>query len=252
MFGTFYSQARQKILTQARARKAFSDCGITLTPSPEKVLHRLPGTSNAGPQSEPPQRTPMQEQPVRTAASAFNAAVNVLCPEPTSRDIRDLKRTIIEAHEHVSTSLAVSQAESGLLRTELEKRSKSSTQMGKRRVHGDRRVLSRSLMITREEAERDLVAKGPYRAQQSGDRRQEEEEEEAAPPPAEISNGDEPLEDGNEELLSSSDPIATPVLPQIDDVLDDGSPLSTINDDDEDPFGFFETLPIAGPSRTQH
>ncbi|CBQ72273.1 related to transposase (fragment), partial [Sporisorium reilianum SRZ2] len=36
------------------------------------------------------------------------------------------------------------------------------------------------------------------------------------------------------------------------DDLDDGEPLSAISNDEEDPFGFFETLPKPGPSRMRH
>lgn len=72
------------------------------------------------------------------------------------------------------------------------------------------------------------------------------------PPPAEVSDGNKALQDGNKGLLASSDPIAMPALPQINNALDDGSPLSTINDDNKDPFGFLKTLPVAGPSNTRH
>ena len=107
-------------------------------------------------------------------------------------------------------------------------------------------------MITREDAERELVGKLDSMSAQSGDRLHEEEEEVVPPPPAADFGGDHASEDSDEPLSAST---TTPPLPQMRtflDELDDDEPLSTISDGDNDPFGFFETLPQAGPSCTKH
>ena len=49
---------------------------------------------------------------------------------------------------------------------------------------------------------------------------------------------------GNKRVSLPSAAVSTSAVTDIDDVLDDGEPLSAISDDDEDPFGFYETLPV--------
>ncbi|KAJ1030581.1 hypothetical protein NDA16_001490 [Ustilago loliicola] len=44
-FGSLYLQARGTALTSAKAKKAFKDLGITVSPSPDKVLARLAGSA---------------------------------------------------------------------------------------------------------------------------------------------------------------------------------------------------------------
>ncbi|SJX66004.1 related to transposase [Sporisorium reilianum f. sp. reilianum] len=165
-FRTFYAQAREKVLTQSAARKAFSDSGISLDPSPEKR---------------------------KTAAT-----------------------------------------------------------VGRKVATGDQRVLSKDVMITREFAECELVAKGPAKSRRTRGNCQEEEEEVAAPPPAAALDGDDASEDGDEALLASPSTPSPPPTHSLLDELDDGEPLSAVDDDDPGGFGFFDTLPQAGPSRMEH
>lgn len=97
-FGTFYAEARSKVLTQSAARKAFSDSGITLGPSPEKVLQCLAGASTSSEAFVTPQRLPLQEVAIPHSNSAFNAVpnatLNAHAQEPGSRDARMLKQTV--------------------------------------------------------------------------------------------------------------------------------------------------------------
>ena len=71
-FGTVYAQAREKILTQSAARKAFSNSGISVNPDPDKVLCRLAGSSTPSEAS----RMPLQEITISRSDSAFNAALD--------------------------------------------------------------------------------------------------------------------------------------------------------------------------------
>ncbi|CBQ69896.1 related to transposases [Sporisorium reilianum SRZ2] len=247
MFGTMYAQARETVLMQARAHKAFSDCGMTLDPSPKKVLDRLADTSAAGQRSGTRQRAPLQELAGSAADSAFNTAITVLAQERDPCEAQKLAHSIMHAHTQTAAALAASQVESNLFRAELERRSKLSTKRGKKRERSDQRVLSRTVMITRADAERNLVAKGPYKLGKSGGKRREEEEEEVA-----VSDRDDAFDDGDEALLASARTPSPPPTHSLLDELDDGKPLSTIDDDDPGGFGFFDTLPQAGPSRTQH
>lgn len=112
-FGNLYARVRKKVLTQVRARKAFSDCGITVNPSPEKVLNRLTGVLG---QSETPQRPPLHELNGRSTVLALKATINAMCPEPVSRDTRNLKRTAAHTFEVLGLSHAVLQAENIVLR----------------------------------------------------------------------------------------------------------------------------------------
>ncbi|SJX66448.1 related to transposases [Sporisorium reilianum f. sp. reilianum] len=85
-FRTFYTQAWEKVLMQSAAWKAFLDSGISLDPSPEKVLQHLPGCSTPTKAS----RTPLQELAVPCSTSAFNAMLNATLnahtQEPSSRE----------------------------------------------------------------------------------------------------------------------------------------------------------------------
>ena len=104
-------------------------------------------------------------------------------------------------------------------------------------------------MITREVAEQDLVEKVSSMLARNND---EQEEEVVLLPAAVVNDGEEAVEDGNEGVSSLSAVAATPAMFDIGDNLDDGKPLSTTSDVDQDPFGFFETLPVAGHSHMKH
>ncbi|GAC97421.1 transposase [Pseudozyma hubeiensis SY62] len=159
-FATFYAQARKKVMTQTRVRKAFSDSGITLDPTPQKALSRLAGSSAAEGRSETPVRRPLQPIAALQTALAFNAAIDAHRQEPDSNEACNLKRVILEAHEASQASISVLEAEILVLRAHHNRSNKTAKTLGKKRVQGDTRVLTTNRIITREYAERELVAKG--------------------------------------------------------------------------------------------
>ncbi|CBQ67492.1 related to transposase (C-terminal fragment), partial [Sporisorium reilianum SRZ2] len=222
-FGSFYAQAREKVLTQARAQKAFSDSGISLDPSLEKVLRCLASGSIAA-NTSTPQHQPLQEIAGPCLASAFNTTLNIAlnthAQEPGSRDARALKKTIQQANEEAQASIAVLEAKDPI--------------------------------ITREEAERALAEKEGSTLRNGAGNCQEEKEEVIAPASAAAPDGDDTSEDGDKGLLASPMTPSPPTMRSSLDELDDGEPLSAIDDDNDHPFGFFETLPQPGPSRIKH
>lgn len=88
-FRTFYAQAREQVLTQMAARMAFSSSGITVMPSPEKVLARLAGGTSSG----MPQRLPLQEIAVPRTNAAVNATLDKFRSVPDPRDAGTLGRS---------------------------------------------------------------------------------------------------------------------------------------------------------------
>ncbi|SJX64480.1 related to transposase [Sporisorium reilianum f. sp. reilianum] len=208
-FGTFYTQAREKVLTQSATQKAFSDSGISLDPSPEKVLRHLPSGT-----------------PVPRSASAFNATLdatlNTHAQEPGSHDAQTLKCTLQQTNAVAQASIAVLEAEVKMLQVQ-QKQKKF--------------------------AKRKLVAKGPGKLRRTQGNRQYKEEEVIAVPSAAVDDHDDASEDGNKDLLAPPTTPSPPPTHSFLDELDDGKPLSTIKDDDPGGFGFFETLPVPGPSR---
>ncbi|CBQ69687.1 related to transposase [Sporisorium reilianum SRZ2] len=249
---SIYAQAREKVLTQSAARKAFSDSGISINPSPEKVLRRLAGCSTAAGAS----RTPRQEPAVPSSGSAFNAALDATldahAQEPGSRNARALKRTLLEANATAQTSIAVLEAKVVILQAQHDRKSKTSAKLGRKCAGGDMRVLTKDRIITREEAERALAEKEASTSRNAGGNRQDEEEEVVAAPSAAVDDCDNASEDDDEALLVSPSTPSPPPTHSLLDELDDSEPLSTVDDDDPGGFGFFDTLPQAGPSRTKH
>ncbi|SPO24638.1 related to transposase [Ustilago trichophora] len=248
MFVTMYAQAREKVLTQARAWKAFSDSGITLNPSANKVLDQLPGSGTRQ------HRQPLQERAVPDSRTVFKTTVVILAQEQDPREARKLGNSISQAHARTETALAASRVEVDLLRLELERRNKTSTRRGKKRKDGDQRVLSRTKMITREEAEQNLVGKGAYKGRNTREEEVVEEAEEAeavADGDKAVPDGDEAPHDGDEGLPASPSISATPAEPSITNNIDPELSLDAINDDDLGGFGFFDIMPVASSSRVR-
>ena len=68
---------------------------------------------------------------------------------------------------------------------------------------------------------------------------------------AAVSEGDSESDHGSDAVLASTTtPSAPPMQTLVNDL--DVDPLGAISDHDKDPFGFFETLPRPGPSRTKY
>ena len=104
-FGPFYARAREIVLTQSAARKAFFDSGITVNTDPDKILCRLAGRSMPCEAS----RMPLQAISIPRSESAFNAALdstlNVHAQVSNSRGARDLKDIIQQANKAAIDSL---------------------------------------------------------------------------------------------------------------------------------------------------
>lgn len=253
-FATIYAQARSKVLTPMAARKAFVDTGMTVDPDPDKVLCRLPGYAAANRPSLP-SRSPLQEIDIPQSNAAVNAMLNAYRSEPMVRQASQLKRSLLSAYEAPQATISVLQAENMLLRSQEEQRRRKTQKVKRKDAVVDKMVLSKDKMITREYAERELVAKEPAmdakRRKDEAKKRREEEERAVVSTAVAVDDGEEAVEDGDERVSSPSGVVATPAMPRIDDNLDDGEPLSAISDDDDDPYGFFETLPVAGPSRSK-
>ncbi|SJX65261.1 related to transposase [Sporisorium reilianum f. sp. reilianum] len=253
-FGTFYAQAREKVLTQSAAQKAFSDSRISIDPSPEKALHHLASGSIVT-KASTPQCQPLQEIAMPRLASAFNATLdatlNTHAQEPGSCDARALKRTIQQANEEAQASIAILEAKVAILQAQQDRKSKTSAKLGRKHAQGDTWVLTKDRIITQEEAERALAEKEASTSTNRGGNCQEEEEVVAAPSAAVIDR-DDTLVDRDEAISASSTTTTMTAMLLAADDLDDGEPLSAISDDEEDPFGFFETLPKPGPSRMRH
>ncbi|SPO21142.1 related to transposases [Ustilago trichophora] len=245
MFVTMYAQAREKVLTQARARKAFSDSGITLNPSANKVLDRLPGSGTRQHQQ------PLQECAVPNSRTVFETTVAVLAQEQDPREAQKLGNSISQAHAQTEAALAASRVEVNLLRSELERRNRTSTRRGKKRKDGDQRVLTRTKMITRAEAEQHLVGKGAYKGRNTGGKQREEEEVEEAEEAEAVSGGDEAVPDGDKGLSASPTISATPAEPNLTNNIDPELSLDAINDDDLGGFGFFDIMPVASSSHVR-
>ncbi|SPO26631.1 related to transposase [Ustilago trichophora] len=236
MFVTMYAQAR--------ARKAFSDSGITLNPSANKVLDQLPGSGTRQ------HRQLLQERAVPNSRTVFETTVAILAQEQDPREAQKLGNSISQAHAQTEAALAASRVEVDLLRLELERRNKTSTRRGKKRKDGDQRVLTWTKMITRAEAEQHLVGKGAYKGKNTGGKQQEEEVVEEAEAKA-VSGGDEAVPDGDEGLSTSPSISATPAEPNLTNNIDPELCLDAINDDDLGGFGFFDIMPVASSSRVR-
>ena len=248
-FGSVYAQSRAQVLTQSAARKAFSDSGITLNPSPDKVLRRLAGGSTSSMQVS---RMQLQELAVPRSASAFNDTIDAYQQKPNAREARKLRRSVLEANEKFHASIAVLEAEITMLRAQHEAKSKIAELVGRKVAKGDQQVLSKDGMITREHSERELVAKGPFKESKRRGNRQDEAEQDTAPPAATAAVYNTRSDDSNVGILASAMTPPPPPMHTFLDELDDGEPLSSISNDDPGEFGFFDTVPVASSSLCKH
>ncbi|SPO30985.1 related to transposase [Ustilago trichophora] len=193
---------------------------------------------------------PLQERAVPDSRTVFETTVAILAQEQDPCEARKLGNSISQAHAQTETALAASRVEVDLLRSELERRNKTSTRRGKKRKDGDQRVLTRTKMITRAEAEQNLVGKGAYKGRNT--REEEAEDAEAVPDGDEaVPDGDEAPHDGDEGLSASPSISATPAEPSITNNIDPELSLDAINDDDLGGFGFFDIMPVASSSRVR-
>ncbi|SPO30882.1 related to transposase [Ustilago trichophora] len=253
-FVTFYAQAREKALTPTAARKAFADCGIAVRPNAEKVLSRLAGHKQAQ-RTGTPQQSPLQEHLPPQTSTAVSSVLDSFRHEPNPRDASSIKNTLMQAFEGPHASIAVLKAENKLLQEQEEQRRQAAKKTkGKKKV-GDQMILSKDIMITRQHAEQELVRKKPaIAARQKQERRKKQRQQEkraALPPSAMISDGDKACADHNNSASASSTNPTTSAVPEIINMLDDGEPLSPIEDNDIDPACFYDNVPVASSSRVK-
>ncbi|SPO27531.1 related to transposase [Ustilago trichophora] len=253
-FVTFYAQARAKALTPTAARKAFADCGIAVKPNAEKVLNRLAGHQQAQ-RTGTTQQSPLQECLPPQTSTAVSSALDAFRHEPNPRDAYTLKQTLMQAYERPHATISVLEAENKLLQEQEDRRRHAAKKMrGKKKV-GDQMILSKDIMITRQHAEQELVRKKPaIAARQKQERRKKQRQQEkrvVLPPPAMINDRDEACADNNNDASASSAIPTTSARQDIIDILDDGEPLSPVEDNDIDPACFYDSVPVASSSRVK-
>ncbi|SJX61013.1 related to transposase [Sporisorium reilianum f. sp. reilianum] len=257
-FVSFYAQARGSVLTQMAARKAFSDTGMTVNPDPERVLNRLPGfvgqVGQVG-QSQTFQPLPLQELAIPRSHADANVMLNAFRQEPDARDANRLKQTILQALNQSEARVSSLEAELTLLRSREEQSRTMAKKVRRKDRSGDRIVLSKDMMITRDHAESQLVAKKPAIAAAQKRHRQKhgrhQEEQKVAPPPAAADDGDDAVDHVDEALLASAMTLPPPPTHTFLDELNNVEPLDTITDNDPGGFGFFDTVPVASSSRVR-
>lgn len=197
----------------------------------------------------------LQQLTAPQASSALNVMLNAHRHEADRRNADRRKRTILDANKQAHARISVLEAENTLLRQQEERNKRITTKVKRKDRLGDRMVLSKNTLITREHAERELVAKKPAIAanqRKHREKKRRQEEVVVAPPPGAVLDGGEASDNHDKALLASTMTPPPPPMYTFLDELDDGEPLSAISDRDDDPFGFFEMLPQASPSRTKH
>lgn len=242
-FGSFYAEARAKVLMSAAAKKAFLDSGITIDPKPSKVINRLPGAVAAHRQSLPPQTQEQDDAEPLPSVAQFDNMLEAYRNAEDDRDARRLKKVVLEAFTQSQTELAAVGLENVVLRAEQERHRAMVRKRVPKVLDGDRMYLSRERMISHAEAERKLVEKEPeiVRLQERNRRKKGGI--------ATADDDDNDNEDDKEALLKLVD--RTTALRTYLDELDDGESLSAIEDDDTSKSAFYDTVPHASTSRVQ-
>ncbi|CBQ70083.1 related to transposase [Sporisorium reilianum SRZ2] len=175
-FVNMYNKARKEVLTQGLARRAFSDSGLTINPTPDKILARanLADTSEASRQMLLPvsqQQTPRKRQAYITMLETFFNANN-------NRDWGHLKRKLINAYDERG-------AERDLLQQMEENRQAIENVTKKTHEPGDGRIISKDVMITKSQAAEFSIAQEAAQPQPckkaSGSRKKQKA---PLPPPA--------------------------------------------------------------------
>ena len=160
-FGTCYARVRAQVLTTSAARKAFQDCGMTTDSNSSKVLDRIAAPSTS---ASKPQRPPLAEQ-TNIATPWPSAELNNLLDnyrnEEDPRSARSIKHTLLQAYSSVQAGTDMMQAENMVLLAQEERNRAVVMKKVPKAADGDRMYLSKERMITREQAEKELVANAP-------------------------------------------------------------------------------------------
>ncbi|CDU23039.1 related to transposase [Sporisorium scitamineum] len=249
-FATIYAQACDKVLTQMSAQKAFSDTGMIINLDPEKALCQLPGYSAASQQTSSLSQSPLQELDVPQSSSTLNTMPNNYHQEPTIWHATQLKQSLLLAYEEPQAKISVLQAENSLLQMQEEQWRKTAQMVKWKDKAVDAMVLSKDKMITCAYAECALVAKKP--AMEANWRKyhakKHQKEEQAVVLPAVLANVGKQALDGSDRALLVSSRTAPMPSTLVIDSLDDGKPLSTVNEENQVKANYFDSVPVAGPS----
>ncbi|SPO32559.1 related to transposase [Ustilago trichophora] len=253
-FVTFYAQAREKALTPTAAQKAFADCGIAVKPNAKKVLNQLARHQQAQ-RTGTTQQLLLQERLPPQTSTAVSSVLDAFRHKPNPRDAKAIKQTLMQAYECPHATILVLEAKNKLLQEQEDRRWQAAKKtQGKKKV-GDQMILSKDIMITCQHAEQELVRKKPaIAARQKQERRKKQRQQEkrvVLPPPAMLNDRDEACADNNNDASASSAIPTTSARPDIIDILDDGEPLSPIEDNDIDPACFYDSVPVASSSRVK-
>ncbi|KAJ1026796.1 hypothetical protein NDA16_002093 [Ustilago loliicola] len=244
-FSTFYAQAREQALTQMTARKAFSNLGITTTPSAEKVLARLPGGTTQTPQI-PPLKDTLN---IPSTNASVNAMLDDFKDSTEQRDQRQLKRTLLQAYEALQATISVLQAENTVLRTQEEQQRKTRKKVKEKDTGGDQRILSKERMISWEDAERQLVAKGPAVSHGWPNRQRREEDLVVLPSSVTDDDDDDEEDDDGKSILAAFMGTCRRPVRTYGHRLDGKQPLNAVEDTAADANNLYDSVPVASSSR---
>lgn len=243
LFTDLYAQAREQTITSSAARKAFNDSGMTSKPCPQKVLNRVTGSTDAGRQSPTSGPAASHAELVPRSLATYNSMLDAHDHATNRADKRDIKKKLLE---HESAHIAEDKrkdAEIMLVRDQLAHATAMKKKVRKKILPGDQVVLSLERMITRAEAEDQLIAKRPQveKAKQRSERQKEK---------SRAVDNKEAIDDDDEELSSPSATGGTPSQMYLD-MFDAASPLSAIDNDEPAESDFYEDVPSASTSRRQ-
>ncbi|SPO30246.1 uncharacterized protein UTRI_05710 [Ustilago trichophora] len=220
-FVTFYAQAREKALMPTAAQKAFANCGIAVKPNAKKAPASLTDRNDT-----------------TIAAAGMPSAANKY-----------------SAYERPHATILVLEAENKLLQEQEDRQRQAAKKTrGKKRV-GDQMILSKDIMITCQHAEQELVWKKPaiaaWQKQEQRKKQRQQEKQVVLPPATMINDREEACADNNNDASASSAIPTTSARPDIIDILDDGEPLSPVEDNNIDPACFYNSVPVASSSRVK-
>ena len=184
MFASMYSVARAKAITQTAARKAFHDCGMTIRPNEEKVLARIPGYTPEGFRTpSPPPRPDQASTPQDRKRFADILRLFERAESPRDRSI--LARKLQKAYD-------CRDAHAMILARQKERRLATARQAKRTVVPGDRKVISKDMMVQRDWAEKRVLEL----AAEIEHERVAREQQEAGP--STLVCSDQLMEDGDE------------------------------------------------------
>lgn len=239
------------MLTPTAARKAFSDSGLTINPDPKKVLNRLAQHHQAQPSSTLQQGLPHEHGLPQTCATV-SSLIDAHRRKPCQQDASKIKHSLMEAFKKPHATISVLEAENTLLQKQDKQNQTTTKKVRTKQQDGNQMMLSKDHMITRQHAEHKLVQKRPAIEAKQRKKKQKEkrrQEKRTTPPPSQApDNNNKAACDDDEAVSASSAAAATPLPPQAFDKLIGREPLGAIDNNNQDPFGFYATLPIATSS----